>query len=327
MAAKYIHYGEETLAMCRTTKRREIITTDVERVTCSVCLDHLARGIALHRDKMNHLSEGRSSDDSVIPDAGNISSPDRVANGRTAQITIYTDGAASPNPGPGGYGAVIFGLPDRPEPMEIHHGFRLTTNNRMEILAVVAALEATPAGSSVKVFSDSRYVVDAVSKSWAEGWKARGWMRSQKEPALNPDLWERLLNLVKERSVNLEWVKGHAGNQWNERADALAVTASQGRDLPDDLGYQASDENRAADRPESSWQPASKGGHWFRQGDYNATLKQFNNSPDWSGAIHHQPSGEKKMGWMNLASDLDAAKRALEYELELLSREGFSPPP
>ena len=327
MTAKYIHYGEETLAMCRSTKRRAIITTDVERVTCSVCLDHLARGIVLHRDKMNHLSEGRSPDDSDIPGTRNVSSPDRVANERTAQLTIYTDGAASPNPGPGGCGAVIFGLPDRSEPVEIHQGFRLTTNNRMEILAVVAALEATPEGSSVRVFSDSKYVVDAVSKGWAERWKARGWMRNQKELALNPDLWERLLNLVKGRPVNLEWIKGHAGNQWNERADALAVMASQGRDLPNDLGYYASDENRAADRPESSWQPASKGGYWFRQGDYNATLKQFNNSPDWSGAIHHQPSTEKKVGWLNLGSDLDAAKRALEYELEMLQREDFSPLP
>ena len=258
MAAKYIHYGEETLAMCRTTIRREIITTDVERVTCSVCLDHLARSIALHRDKMNHLSEGRPPDDSVIPDTGNVSSPGRTGNARTDQITIYTDGAASPNPGPGAYGAVIFGLPGRSEPMEIHEGFRLTTNNRMEILAVIAALEATPKGSSVKVFSDSRYVVDPVSKGWAERWKANGWMLNQKEPALNPDLWERLLNLAKERSVNLEWVKGHAGNQWNERADALAVMASQGGDLPDDPGYQSPDENRVADRPELSWQPALK---------------------------------------------------------------------
>ena len=324
MAAKYIHYGENTLAMCRSTKRQSIITMDVERVTCSVCLDHLERGIALHRPTMNPLSEVHSPDNSDIPDTLNESFCAPVGGSQTAQVTAYTDGAASPNPGQGGYGAVIYGLPNRAEPLEISQGFRLTTNNRMEILAVVAALEATPEGSHVTVYSDSRYVVDAVSKGWAKGWQAKGWKRNRKDVALNPDLWERLLTLVNERSVNLQWVRGHAGNQGNERADALAVLASQGMGLPEDTGYQGSDVRQSPVPQESSWQPAAKGGYWLWQGDYNLTLKRFNDSRDWSGVIYYHPDGEKKLGWLNLGSDLDAAQRALENELELLPKDGFA---
>ena len=325
MAARYIHYGEDTLAMCRSTKRQAIITMDVERVTCGVCIDHLASGIPLHRDKMNHLAEVHAPDNSDIPHTQKDVFDDRLSRPRTGEITVYTDGAASPNPGLGGYGAVILGLPNRTEPLEICQGFRLTTNNRMEIMAVVAGLEATPKGSRVTVYSDSQYVVNAVSKGWAKRWQAKDWMRNGKEPALNPDLWERLLNLADERSVNLQWVRGHAGNQGNERADALAVMASQGSGLPEDQGYQAVDAKQSPVPQESSWQPAAKGGYWFRQGDFNLTLKQFNNSSDWSGAIHHQPNGQKKIGWLNLGSDLDVAKRALECEMESLLSDGSAP--
>ena len=231
----------------------------------------------------------------------------------------------STDPRPGGYGAVISGLPNRTEPLEIYRGFRLTTNNRMEIMGVVAALEATPKGSHVTVYSDSQYAVNAVSKGWAKRWQAKDWMRNGKAAALNPDPWERLLTLVDERLVNLQWVRGHAGNQGNEKADALAVMASQGSDLPEDPGYQAVDAQQNPVPRESSWQPASKGGYWLRQGDFNLTLKQFHNSSDWSGAIHQQPNGQKRMGWLNLSPDLGEAKGALEHGLELLHRDGSAP--
>lgn len=150
-------------------------------------------------------------------------------------VTIHTDGAASPNPGPGGYGVVITG-PCR-DAEELSGGYRRTTNNRMEIMAVLVALEHLPEPSHVTMFSDSRYVVDAINKGWAKRWKRLGWMRNEHERALNADLWDRLLTVAAKHNLNLRWVRGHAGDVGNERADRLAVAASQGRDLPVDVGY------------------------------------------------------------------------------------------
>ena len=135
-------------------------------------------------------------------------------------VTIYTDGACSGNPGPGGWGAV---LQYKGVEKEISGGERETTNNRMELTAVISALECLKEPCIVELFSDSRYVIDALEKGWAEGWRKKGWKRSGKEPALNPDLWETLLNLVEKHEMHYHWVKGHEDNVFNNRCDELAV--------------------------------------------------------------------------------------------------------
>ena len=151
------------------------------------------------------------------------------------KVTIYTDGACSGNPGPGGYGAILQHGKNR---KELSGGFRKTTNNRMELLAVISGLEALKDPCDVTVFSDSRYIVDAVNKGWARRWKANGWRRNKKDKAVNPDLWARLLSLLDTHDTEFRWVKGHAGNPGNERADALAVAASNTKDLAIDQGYE-----------------------------------------------------------------------------------------
>ena len=152
------------------------------------------------------------------------------------KVTIYTDGACSGNPGPGGYGAILQHGTNR---KELSAGFRKTTNNRMELLAVIVGLEALKDPCDVTVFSDSRYIVDAVNKGWASRWKANGWRRNKKDRAVNPDLWERLLTLLDTHDTEFRWVKGHAGNPGNERADALAVAASNSDCLSVDEGYES----------------------------------------------------------------------------------------
>lgn len=135
-------------------------------------------------------------------------------------VTVYTDGACSGNPGPGGWGAV---LQYKGVEKEISGGERETTNNRMELTAVISALECLKEPCIVELYSDSRYVIDALEKGWAEGWRKKGWKRSGKEPALNPDLWETLLNLVEKHEMHYHWVKGHEDNVFNNRCDELAV--------------------------------------------------------------------------------------------------------
>ena len=152
------------------------------------------------------------------------------------KIQIHTDGACSGNPGPGGFGAVLqFGAHRN----ELSGGFRKTTNNRMELLAVIEGLRALKEPCEVSVFTDSKYIVDAVNKGWARRWQANGWRRNPREKALNPDLWAQLLALLDTHAVALRWVKGHAGNPGNERADALAVAASQSHNLAIDEAYEA----------------------------------------------------------------------------------------
>ena len=150
------------------------------------------------------------------------------------QVTIYTDGACSGNPGPGGYGAVLL---SGDHAMELSGGFRRTTNNRMELLAAIVGLETLNRRCSVALYTDSRYIVDAINEGWARRWRDNGWMRNKRDAAVNPDLWERLLDLLDRHDVDVRWVRGHAGNEGNERADKLAVAASRGKDLPDDDGY------------------------------------------------------------------------------------------
>lgn len=151
------------------------------------------------------------------------------------EVTIYTDGAAAPNPGPGGYGVVLLFGEHR---KELSQGFRLTTNNRMELLAVISGLEALKKPCRVRVFSDSKYVVRAIEQGWARRWRSRGWMRTPEEKAKNADLWRRYLEVAERHQVRLEWVRGHAGVEENERCDALAVAASKAEDLLEDAGYE-----------------------------------------------------------------------------------------
>ena len=139
-------------------------------------------------------------------------------------VDIFTDGACSGNPGPGGWGAV---LRYNGHEKELSGGEAETTNNRMELCAVIFALEALREPCEVNLYSDSQYVCNALTQGWAKKWRANGWMRNKKEKALNPELWEKLLNLLKKHSVKFNWVKGHAGHPENERCDRLAVAQAE----------------------------------------------------------------------------------------------------
>lgn len=135
-------------------------------------------------------------------------------------VEIYTDGACSGNPGPGGWGAILrYGGAEK----ELSGGQTQTTNNRMELMGVISALQALKEPCRVELYSDSKYVVDALEKGWAVSWQKRGWIKSDKKPALNADLWQQLLDLCQMHQVNCHWVKGHAENKYNNRCDALAV--------------------------------------------------------------------------------------------------------
>ena len=139
-------------------------------------------------------------------------------------VTIYTDGACSGNPGPGGWGAVLcYGAHER----ELSGGEAMTTNNRMELSAVIEALRLLKEPCTVELYSDSKYVIDALSKGWVYGWKKKGWIKSDKKPALNVDLWEQLLPLIEAHEVHYHWVKGHAENAYNNRCDEMAVAESR----------------------------------------------------------------------------------------------------
>ena len=148
-----------------------------------------------------------------------------------AKVTMYTDGGASGNPGPGGYGTLLmYGEHVK----KMSEGFRLTTNNRMELMAVIVGLEAlTRDGVEVDVYSDSKYVVDAVMKRWVFNWEKKGYKDKK-----NPDLWQRFLRIYRKHHVTFHWVKGHAGNPLNERVDAMAVAAYQTGNLLTDAWYE-----------------------------------------------------------------------------------------
>ncbi len=140
------------------------------------------------------------------------------------QVELYTDGACSGNPGPGGWGAILV---YKGTERELSGGENNTTNNRMELTAVIKGLSALKESCIVELYSDSKYVIDALEKGWAVSWQARGWKKADKKPALNPDLWETLLSLVDKHQVHYHWVKGHADNPYNNRCDQLAVAESK----------------------------------------------------------------------------------------------------
>ncbi|TFH01874.1 MAG: ribonuclease HI [Calditrichales bacterium] len=147
------------------------------------------------------------------------------------EIEIFTDGACSGNPGPGGYGVI---LRSGTHEKELSAGYKDTTNNRMELRAVIAGLTALKDKCRVKIYSDSKYIVDAVQQGWARRWKKNNWYRNKKERALNPDLWQELLELIDTHKVEFIWVRGHSGHAENERCDQLAVAAAAGENLLED---------------------------------------------------------------------------------------------
>lgn len=150
------------------------------------------------------------------------------------KVTMYTDGAARGNPnGPGGYGTILQYVDSKGQVhmREYSAGYEKTTNNRMEMMAVIAGLEALNRPCEVDVYSDSQYVVNAFNQHWIEGWKKSGWKRSGNKPVLNMDLWQRMLKAMEPHQVRFHWVKGHAGHPENERCDFLATSAADGTDL------------------------------------------------------------------------------------------------
>ena len=153
------------------------------------------------------------------------------------KVTLYTDGACSGNPGAGGYGAILVYTDSNgiTHEKEFSDGYKHTTNNQMELLAVIAGLEALKKPCDVTVCSDSKYVVDAFNNKWIDGWIAKGWKTSGKTPVKNADLWKRLLKAKEPHDLNFIWVKGHAGHSYNERCDTLAVNAYKQELLKDKI--------------------------------------------------------------------------------------------
>jgi ribonuclease HI len=151
------------------------------------------------------------------------------------EVEIYTDGGCINNPGPGGFGSILLYGNHR---KELSGGFRLTTNNRMEILAAIKGLEALKEPCRVMIYSDSQYLVNAIEKGWAVRWRSNGWRRNRKEKAINPDLWEKLLQLCEQHEIRFQWIRGHVGTEENERADQLAKEAATGEDTAIDEIYE-----------------------------------------------------------------------------------------
>jgi len=157
-----------------------------------------------------------------------------MSNATRKLVRLYSDGACLGNPGPGGYGAI---LKYEGAVKEMSGGYRLTTNNRMELLGVIAGLESLKEPCDVLAFSDSEYVVKGLKLGWAKKWRANGWLKGDRKPAINSDLWARLLDLCEKHDVKIDWVRGHAGHPENERCDFLAVQAAKSDNLQSDPGY------------------------------------------------------------------------------------------
>lgn len=152
------------------------------------------------------------------------------------KVTLYTDGGSLGNPGPGGYGVVLLYGGHR---KELSGGFRLTTNNRMEMMAAITGIRALKGRCAVTLYTDSQYLANAMTNGWAKRWQANGWKRNKTDKALNPDLWQQLLDLSDQHAVTFAWVRGHAGTVENERCDQLSRQAAGKPDLPADTAYEA----------------------------------------------------------------------------------------
>ncbi len=164
-----------------------------------------------------------------------------MPNLRLTPIEIYTDGACTGNPGPGGYGVIVVQAGQR---RELSQGYRLTTNNRMELMAAIAGLKAIAPGERVRLHTDSKYLADAINLGWVDIWRVKKWKKTGKGKLLNPDLWQELSELLDQHEVELIWVKGHAGHPENERCDQLAVQAARQKNLLIDSGYEKSQEDQ-----------------------------------------------------------------------------------
>ncbi len=151
------------------------------------------------------------------------------------QVVIYTDGACTGNPGPGGYGVI---LKYKGRRKEISAGYRKTTNNRMELMAIIEALSSLKKRCQVILYTDSQYIVDSITQGWAIRWREKNWRRNKKEKALNSDLWEKLLDLFEKHEIEMRWIKAHAGEKENERADLLATQAVKQKQLLVDHYYE-----------------------------------------------------------------------------------------
>ena len=181
------------------------------------------KGFPTREEAEEFLRNDSKLESSVKPGSSNKQIPDS-----DNRIIIYTDGACINNPGQGGYGVVIINGEAR---QELSAGYQFTTNNRMEMMACIVGLQKLEVPSPVSLYSDSQYVVNGISKGWAKKWQANDWMRSQRKPAKNIDLWKQLLALCEKHDVEFIWVKGHAGNPENERCDELANKAAMQKDL------------------------------------------------------------------------------------------------
>ena len=183
----------------------------------------------LKKPVLRPSSAGTGSEHPKSPACSDPLNPD------PGRVIIYTDGGSSGNPGPGGYGVVqVY----NGRVKEITGGFKLTTNNRMELMGVIVALRQLEfRDKPVTVYTDSSYVVNGITKGWAKNWRKNNWIKSDKQPAVNPDLWGELLDLTAELDITFVWVKGHTGNPLNERCDELAVSSARQKGLPEDKGY------------------------------------------------------------------------------------------
>ncbi len=183
----------------------------------------------------NPVYEKKSPRQKGLKESGSVAPQQQCAPG---SIIVYTDGGSINNPGPGGYGVVIEKEGTR---QELSGGFRHTTNNRMEMMAAIVALRGLQnCGKKVFLFSDSSYLVNGITKGWAKKWRSKGWRKSDGQSVLNVDLWQELLELLSGAEVSFNWVKGHAGNELNERCDRLAVSAARQTAMPADIVYENS---------------------------------------------------------------------------------------
>jgi ribonuclease HI len=201
--------------------------------TAGLAKEWLVTVTGYHPDVMGEL-EKRAPGAVSNGKASSVRSSGHQADLAQGKAVVYTDGGCLGNPGPGGYAAIVLQGDDR---VELSGGFKRTTNNRMEILACIMGLEALSPETGVVVISDSKYTVDTMTKGWAKKWRTKNWMRTPTERAKNADLWKRMLETCDGRKVTFRWVKGHAGNEENERCDVLAVAASNGEDLSEDTGF------------------------------------------------------------------------------------------
>lgn len=196
----------------------------------------------MHRGLQKQDHEDRAGRTDLFPRGRVRKTIQKVSGRKKMLVKIYTDGAARGNPdGPGGYGTVLEYVDTKGElhTKELSQGYVRTTNNRMELMAVIAGLEALNRPCTVEVYSDSQYVVNAFNQHWVDSWLKKGWKRGKNEPVKNVDLWKRLLSAKERHDTSFHWVKGHDGHPQNERCDILATTAADGEDLITDEGVEA----------------------------------------------------------------------------------------